>query len=198
MRLYPVKMQRSPDDILDELLVLRCQAGESEAFGLLICRWQRRLQRMVLRLTGNRDAEGDLVQEIWLAVVRGLPRLDDPARFRVWAYRIAANKCMDWVRRRRVGREAAPGLQRAAMAANDESRQHGSEQADEVNRLRVALRRLPGDLHTTISLHYLDGLGVSEIASVLNVPVGTVKSRLHTARAKLRKTLQESHHEGVG
>lgn len=191
-------MQRLPEDIQDELLVLRCQGGESEAFRLLICRWQTRLQRLVLRLTGNRDAGSDLVQEVWLAIVRGLPRLDDPARFRVWAYRIAANKCADWVRRRTVSREAAPELQRAAIAANDDGRPLESEQADEVSRLRAALRRLPEELRTTVSLHYLDGLSVSEIAAVFDMPVGTIKSRLHNARAQLRKALQESHHEGIG
>ena len=191
-------MQRPPEDVQDELLVLRCQGGESEAFRLLVSRWQTRLRRLVVRLTGNHDAGTDLVQEVWLAIVRGLPRLDDPARFRVWAYRIAAHKCADWVRRRVVRRDAGPELKRAAVAALDDSRPPELEQADEVFRLRAALRRLPEGLRTTVSLHYLDGLSVSEIAAVFNVPAGTVKSRLHNARAQLREALQEIRHEGIG
>src|SRR5512145_1583590 len=100
-------MQRSPDDIQDELLVLRCQGGESEALHKLVSRWHPRLRRLAERRTADPEAAKDLVQDAWLAIVRGLRRLDDPSRFRVWAYRIVTNKCADWVRRRAVSRQAA-------------------------------------------------------------------------------------------
>ena len=188
-------MQRPPEEIQDELLVLRCQGGDAEAFRLLVSRWHPRLRRLAARLTANREAGPDVVQDVWLAVARGLRSLDDPARFRVWVYRITANKCADWIRRRAVRRDTMPELRRAAVAENDHSCPGESDEVDEVIRLRVALRRLPEELRTILSLHYLDGLSVLEIAAVFNVPGGTIKSRMHNARAQLRKELQESHDE---
>jgi RNA polymerase sigma-70 factor (ECF subfamily) len=191
-------MQRPPEQIQDELLVLRCQDGEPDAFKRLVARWNMRLRGLVVRLTGNRDAAADLLQDVWLAIVGGLSRLEDPARFRVWAYRIAAHKCADWVRRRGVRREAAKVLQAEAVAAEAGEPRVETGPADELVRLRAAVRRLPEELRTTISLHYLDGLSVAEVAGVLGVPGGTVKSRLHSARELLKRALLEDGHERPG
>jgi RNA polymerase sigma-70 factor (ECF subfamily) len=188
-------MERSPDDIQDELLVLRCQSGEPEALDVLVSRWQHRLWRLAARMTGDRDAARDLAQDSWLAIVRGLRRLDDPAGFRAWAYRIVTNKCVDWIRRRAVRRGAAAELQDVANAEIDNRRPPALEGADEVARMRAALRRLPSNQRMILSLHYLDGLSVLEIAAVLDVPAGTVKSRLHRAREELRGTMVENDHE---
>jgi RNA polymerase sigma-70 factor (ECF subfamily) len=188
-------MQRSPDDIQDELLVLRCQSGEPAALDALVTRWQPRLWPLAVRLTGDRDAARDLAQDAWLAIVRGLRRLDDPAGFRAWAYRIVTNKCVDWLRRRAVRRDAAAELRGVANAEIDDHRPPVLDGADEVARMRAALRQLPSDQRTILSLHYLDGLSVLEIAAVLDVPAGTVKSRLHKARGQLRTTLQGNDHE---
>ncbi|MEE8170682.1 MAG: RNA polymerase sigma factor [Phycisphaerae bacterium] len=188
-------MHRSPEDIEDELLVLRCQGGEPEAFNALVSRWQPRLQRLAKRLTADRDAASDLVQDAWLAIVRGLRRLDDPARFRAWAYRIVTNKCADWIRRRAVRRDAALAFRVAVSDPNDDSGRPTFDEADEITRMRAMLRQLPDVQRTILSLHYLDGLSVLEIATVFNLPTGTVKSRLHNARVRLRRTLQETNHE---
>jgi RNA polymerase sigma-70 factor (ECF subfamily) len=191
-------MRRSHEDIQDELLVLRWQGGELEALDALVFRWQPRLWRLAARLTSDRDAASDLVQEAWLAIVRGLGRLDDPARFRVWAYRIVANKCADRVRRRAVRRNAAQELQSLAAAREEDGGPSSLNGADEASRLRAALWRLPDDLRTTLALHYLEGLSVLEIAAVFNAPAGTVKSRLHNARAQLGKILQGGSHARPG
>lgn len=191
-------MQRSPEDIQDELLVLRCQGGEREALDALVSRWHQRLRRLAARLIGDRDAASDLVHDAWVAIVGGLRRLDDPARFRVWAYRIVRNRCADWIRRRRVRRDAAGDLQVAAIARKEDRGREALDDADEVNQLYIALRQLPEDQRAMLSLHYLDGLGVSEIAAVFDLPTGTVKSRLYNARARLRVNLQEIEHERAG
>lgn len=191
-------MQRSPEDIQDELLVLRSQSGEPEAINALVSRWQPRFWRLAARLTSERDAANDLVQDAWVAIVGGLRRLDDPARFRAWTYRIVTNKCADWVRRRAVRRDAARELRAAASARNHESQRPTLDDVDEIARIRAALRQLPDDQRTLLSLHYLDGLSVFELAAVFKVPTGTVKSRLYHARGQLRKALQESEHERAG
>ncbi len=182
-------MSRTHEDIQDELLVLRCQDGDGEALKTLIARWQPRLGRFAWRLTGQREAACDVVQDTWLAIVRGLKRLDDPAQFRSWAYRIVSNKCADWARRRAVQRGIAKDLRDQAAAASNGS-SNETDSADEVARMRNALTKLPGELRAILSLHYLDGMGVAEIARTLNVPEGTVKSRLYHARNRLKQTFE--------
>ena len=178
-------MNRTPENIQDELLVLRCQAGDADALKALIERWQPRFGRFAWRLTDDREAVRDVVQDAWMAIIRGIKRLDDPALFRSWAYRIVSNKCADWMRQRVAQRGLAQELRFAPEPANREP-----ESPDEAERLRGALRRLPEEQRAILSLHYLDGMGVAEIARVMNVPVGTVKSRLHHARNRLRKALE--------
>ena len=99
-------MEKSPDAIYDELLVLRCQDGEEAALGDLVNRWQSRLLRFALQITDRRDAAADVVQESWLAIVRGIHKLDDPASFPKWAYRIVRNKSVDWTRRQQLNLSA--------------------------------------------------------------------------------------------
>ena len=91
-------MRRTADQIADELLVLGSQAGDTTAWRRLVERWQPRLFAQAFRLAGTREGAADITQESWLAIVRSLRRLDDPARFRFWARRIVANKSADWVR----------------------------------------------------------------------------------------------------
>lgn len=182
-------MRRTHEDVHDELLVLRCQDGDREALKELIDRWQPKLVRLAWRLTREPEAARDIVQDAWFSIVRGIGRLSDPASFRTWAYRIVNNKCADWLRRRVVRRNAATDLARAA-----EERQTTEAESDreEVDELRAALRSLPDEQQAILSLHYLDGLGIAEIASVLGIPSGTVKSRLFHARATLRATLERT------
>ena len=179
-------MGRTQQDIRDELLVLQCQAGDGKALKTLIDRWQPRLARLAWRLTGEHEAARDVVQDAWLAIVRGLKRLDDPAQFRSWAYRIVNNKCTDWTRRRIVQRRATKHLQEQAVSVH----QVRTDRSDDVAQLRTALANLPGQQRALLSLHYLDGLSVAEMARVLSVPQGTLKSRLFHARNRLKQALE--------
>lgn len=183
-------MSRTPEDIQDELLILQWQAGDAKALKELIDRWQPRLVRFVWLLTGQREAARDVVQDVWLAVVRGLRRLDDPARFRSWAYRIARNKCADWTRRRTAGRRADEALGHEIRTARSADAGEKQADADETDRLQEALAKLADEQKAVLSLHYLDGMGLAEIARVLDVPVGTVKSRLYHARERLKQALE--------
>lgn len=184
-------MSRTHDDIQDELLVLESQEGDDAAMRTLIARWQPRFVRLAWRLTGEREAARDVVQDAWLAIVRGLKRLDDPARFRAWAYRIVTNKCADWTRRCVVRRSVAKKLRDwTPQACEDLPRE-----ADSVNdapRMRDALMKLPAEQRAILSLHYLDGMSIREIARTLDLPEGTAKSRLYQARNRLKQTLERT------
>lgn len=182
-------MSRTHEDIEDELLVLQCQDGDAKALAALIARWQPRLGRLAWRLTGEREAARDIVQEAWLTIVRRINRLDDPARFRSWAYRIVSNRCVDWTRRRVVQRKATIELQSTASSAFDEST-ITPDAVDELARMRDALRELPDNQRAILSLHYLDEMSVAQIAQVLGLPEGTVKSRLFHARNRLKQAME--------
>lgn len=192
---YIPGMQRSPEDIQDELLVLRCQGGDAAALNALVSRWHPRLLRFAAQLTNDRDAGNDVVQDGWLAILHGLGRLNDPARFRVWAYRIMRNKCTDWVRRKATRRHATLELQCDPAAQRADGGEPSVDIADGVSRMRAALRRLPDDERAMLALHSLGGVSVLEIAAIFDLPIGTVKSRLYNARDRLRKSMEVRNHE---
>ena len=128
------------DRLNDELLVLRCQEGDTAAFELLVGQWQRRLWRHAWRLTGDESDAWDATQEAWIGMSRGIGRLADAAAFPAWAYQIVSNKCRDSVRRKRRRREAtetyAQWMQRETNEAATVQEQGKS--------LQEALERLPG------------------------------------------------------
>ena len=177
-------MDKARERVIDELLVMRCQEGGREAFELLVRRWQRRLWQYARRLTGDSDVAWDVTQETWLAILRQIRKLSDPAWFAAWAYRIVRNKCADHARkagRRRKLAETLAGRQRAGGNPPREA------PGDAVAR---AVRRLPTDQQELLTLKYGADLNIIEIALVLGIPAGTVKSRLYNAREQLRRILE--------
>ena len=171
----------------EELLVLRAQNGEQRALGTLVNQWHVRLSRYAQHLTGDAEGTAEVMQEVWLSVVRSLHRLEDPARFRPWVYRIVANKCTDWVRHRVRSRGATQPL-----GDNDVATEAPVESSDdEIATLRDAIAELPADKRAILSMFYIDDLSIREIAVVLAVPEGTIKSRLFHARSQLKQILEE-------
>jgi len=188
-------MARSLESIHDELLVLRCQSGETDALEELIASWQPRLWRHARRLTGRRDAAWDVLQETLLAMVRSLHRLDDPALFRAWVYRIATNKAADWTRKQQRDRKLAEavannGDPRSLDVQQQQDIRSTHEPNDDVKRLHDAMRKLSGDRQSILAMHYLEDMGMAEISVALDIPAGTVKSRLYHARLQLKELLE--------
>ncbi len=177
-------MDKARDRVLDELLVMRCQEGDRESFDLLIRRRQRQLWRYALRLTGSDDAAWDVTQETWIAILRRIRKLRDPAWFAAWAYRIVRNKCADHCRRAGRQRHLTDALAERQRSNDDPAREGPGDAVAE------ALRRLPPDRQELLTLKYCEDLNVLEIAVVLRIPTGTVKSRLYNAREQLRKILK--------
>ena len=178
------RMGKARERLIDELLVMRCQDGDRESFDLLVRRWQRRLWRYARRLTGSDDAAWDATQETWIAILRQIRKLSDPAWFAAWAYRIVRNKSADHCRRASRQRNLADVLAER-QRANDDPTQEGTGDA-----VAKALRRLPPDRQELLTLRYGQDLNLIEIAIVLGIPGGTVKSRLHHAREQLRRILE--------
>ncbi len=184
-------MQRHAGQVYDEWLVLRAQDADREALAELVARWHPRLVGYALGLTGEEALARDAVQAAWLAAGRGIGRLDDPARFPAWICRIVSNKCADAIRRASRDRASARALARDKPAGTSNPSALASD-SEETARVRGALARLGAAQRELLSLHYGSGLGVHDLASMLGVPMGTIKSRLHAARNELRAILERN------
>jgi RNA polymerase sigma-70 factor (ECF subfamily) len=178
---------RTRGDVVDDLLVLASQAGDASAFERLAARWHPRLVRHARRLTGDADAASDVVQDAWIAVARGLPRLRDPSRFGAWALRIAGRRAADW-----IGRRVQARTRMAAADAAPKAAALDTPADDRIALIRAAFRALAAPDRLLVTLYYVDGYSVAEAAVILGVPAGTVKSRLFHARERLRAELEVS------
>jgi RNA polymerase sigma factor (sigma-70 family) len=176
----PTPRVRRVDEIFDEALVLYAQAGRREALDRLASRWRPRHYAHARRLLGSGDGAADAVQDGWLDIVRGQWRLKDPSRFPGWSYAIVTRRCQDQLRRR----------VRAAETSLDEATEPvAPTKNDGVQDITARLTTLPNEQRAAVALYYLDGFTVAEIAVVLAVPIGTVKTRLFHARRTLRRAL---------
>jgi RNA polymerase sigma-70 factor (ECF subfamily) len=180
-------MNRNADDILNELLVLRAQSGDSEAVRLLVRRWHPKLIRHARKLTECDEAAADVVQEGWIAIFRGLRRLKDPAIFRGWAYRIVHHKSVDWIRsqtrRRKLNEVARDQIESPAVPIQ-------SDDSNDVETLRSAISRLTAEQQLLLRMFYNDQMPLKEIAVVMEVPVGTLKFRLYSLRKQLKQIIE--------
>ena len=158
----------------DEALVERVARGDELALAELLRRWERPLAHFLHRRTGGRDVE-DLYQEVWLRVVRAAERFDPHRRFSTWLFQIALNLSRDWQRR-------VPDEPSAAEPGVDAGAADGVEAGIDIARL---LARLPEAQRAVVELRYLHDLSEDEVALLLDIPKGTVKSRLHHAIARL-------------
>jgi RNA polymerase sigma factor (sigma-70 family) len=168
----------------DEELMAAVAQGDGSALEALCRRWERSLHRFIWRQTGGRDVD-DLHQETWLRVVRAADRFDRSRRFSTWLFRIAINQCRDWHRRR------PPDPVPPAVAARDQTAADpGAATAAALDASRL-LAALPDAQREVVVLRYYHDLPDAEVATILDVPVGTVKSRFHHAMAKLRRMVAE-------
>ena len=178
-------MARTTARIVDEYLVAAARTGDRTAFEQLVRRWQPKLVAHAWRLTGDVEGARDAVQAAWLEIVRGLDRLQDERAFPVWAYRIVSRSCAKQIGRARRRRELAE-----VIASEPRAEEVECTGQPDAQRLRAAIRELPPAQRAAIALHSFEELSVAEVAVALNVPAGTVKTRLMHARRKLRAALE--------
>jgi RNA polymerase sigma-70 factor (ECF subfamily) len=166
-------------------LIEAARSGDGAAFETLLGSRVDRTYRTARAILGNDADARDAVQEAWLAVWRQLPRLREPASFEGWLDRILLNACRTALRRRGRVREIP-------MAAEHDGRTWSGEpeQVAERDMVERAFQRLTADQRAILVLHHLQRRPVAEIAQVLGVPEGTVKWRLHAARAALDRALE--------
>ncbi len=178
----------------DNSLIAACRAGRTEAFGVLVQRYQDRLYPTMLRLTGSADDALDLLQDAFLRAFEKLDRFHGESSFYTWIYRIAVNLALSGRRRRRTTvrfQGAGPGD--AIDPADDPATSDPTlplELAERDDLIQAALNALADDHRAVVVMKEFDGLRYEEIAAVLNVPIGTIRSRLHRARLELRERLK--------
>ena len=169
---------------MDRSLVERAQKGDREAFQELAFAISDRLFAVAHRILRDFDAAGDALQVALLRIWRDLPSLRDPDRIEAWAYRALVRACHDQLRKER---RAAPDLRLLSMHAASPDPAVDVTDREELER---AFRRLTADQRAVIVLQYYRDLTLPEIAEVLQVPVGTVRSRLHYAKRLLRAAIE--------
>lgn len=181
-------MSSTPDDkraLEDEWIAVRCQLGERHAFDELIRRWQEPIWTFVRRQVADSDVAKDITQEVWIRVLRGFGSLRDCSKLRAWLFTVARRTVMDRLRRQ----YAAPAI--ADVDMEDVPAEESAEDIEEhLATMHHELAMLPVAERETLTLFYLRELSMQELADVLMVPVGTVKSRLFRARKLLRLKLK--------
>lgn len=175
------------------LLVVRCQLGEPDALDQLVVDWHPALFRYVASFVAEPRDAGDICQSAWVGVLRGLPALKERGAFAPWFFGIARRSAFEWMRQRyrRAPETAWPEDDEPedAGAASDESL------AVETAALEAGLQSLAPLEREVVLLHYFEELTIDDITGLIGAPAGTIKSRLHRARRKLRAQLRGPSHE---
>ncbi len=183
--------------IEEKRLVRLAIQGSQEAFGQLVSTYEKQVYNLALRMVGNREDAADLTQEAFLRAWRGLQTFKSEAAFSTWMYRLTTNVCIDFLRREKRRRTVSLTFldeedgQEVELSIPDDS--PGPEQlvleTENQEMVARALGELNVEFREILTLRVINGLTYEEIADVLEIKPGTVKSRLSRAREKLRKQL---------
>ncbi len=187
----------------DRILVERVQAGDKQAFGLLVAKYQRKLARLVARMVRDSAEVEDIVQDSFIRAYRALPGFRNDSAFYTWLYRIGVNTAKNWLMTHGRRASATSGVDGEDGDGDGQIAPEPLRDSDTPERLlmtkqigqtvNAAMEALPEDLRTAISLREIEGLSYEDIARVMDCPIGTVRSRIFRARdaisAKLRPLL---------
>lgn len=170
-------------EVEDRDLILKAQRGDVDAYNLLVSRWEKRIFNYLLRLVRNREDAMDLCQDVLLKVYQNLRKLEDPARFAPWMYRIAHNEAYSMLRRKKPEDDLE--------TAQFDMPSMGGRMLPVETALAVdaALRRLSEEQREAVVLKVYQGFKFEEMSEILGCPMSTVKSRLYTALELLKNTL---------
>jgi RNA polymerase sigma-70 factor (ECF subfamily) len=181
------RVRRTADAIYLELLALRCRRGEKAALEELVRTWEKRLFYFIRRLVDEEEDAWDVLQQTWVRVLSGIGALREPGSIGPWLYRIARDAAFNHGQLRATYRRFLEDYQ-AAGQPDDAPDHEVFENADAVHR---GLERLSIPQREVLTLFFLEDFPIEEIALILEVPQGTVKSRLHHAKNALRSLIEK-------
>lgn len=177
----------------DRRLIADCLGGKRDAFGELVSRYQTRLYNAALRLVHSPDDAADVVQEAFLSAYQALHTFKGDAEFFTWLYRITFNAAISLKRKKRPVISLDANAQDSGFEPDDSSEyvKPGAalERTEDELRLNAAIAKLSAEHREVLLMKDIDGLKYEDIAEVLGVPIGTIRSRLHRARLELRELL---------
>lgn len=186
------------DREIDQLLVERVQRGDKQAFGLLVAKYQRKLARLLSRMIRDQAEVEDVTQEAFIKAYRALPAFRGESAFYTWLYRIGINTAKNYLVAQ--GRRAPTTTEIEAEDAEtyDDAEQLRDNDTPErllqtrqiAETVHSAMEALPEELRTAIVLREIEGLSYDEIATVMNCPIGTVRSRIFRAREAIAERLR--------
>jgi RNA polymerase sigma-70 factor (ECF subfamily) len=177
-------MTNVPAQVREQVLVIRWQAGDPDAFRVLFSRYEPPIRYYLLKMLGSPEAAGDASQEVWLDVHRGITRLRQPGSFRSWLYRIARDRAFRAIRESRSQPRLIADVDLAAGQLVEEFT------AEDAERIHLALDRLSPEHREVLLLRFVEDLPYEEIAGVTGCNLGTVKSRIHYAKRLLRHEME--------
>jgi len=176
-------------DVTDQFLVVQIQQGNLEALGVLYDRHRRLVYRTALAITGDVDAAADLLQDVFLRLHRFAHNIDPLRPLEPWLYRMTTNLSYDWVKRRNRWPRPLEDLADWLIGTGKNLPYEMAEKSDEWFQVQRAVAALPLPQRVVVVLYYLNDLAIQDIAEILEVPIGTVKSRLYYGRQTLKKSL---------
>lgn len=177
----------------DRRLIADCLGGKRDAFGELVSRYQTRLYNAALRLVHSPDDAADVVQDAFLSAYQALHTFKGDAEFFTWLYRITFNAAISLKRKKRPVISLDANSQDSGFGPDDQSEyvKPGAalERSEDERKLSAAIAKLSPEHREVLLMKDIDGLKYEDIAEVLGVPIGTIRSRLHRARLELRDLL---------
>ena len=173
----------------DGPLVLRLRGGDVDALGDLYAKYKTNIYRTALAITRDPGAAEDILQETFSRLCNRAGRIRTDVSVLPWLYRVAVNLSYSWVQRQKRRAGVLEGLLDRLVTSLQLLPDQVVEEKEAQEAVQEAILGLPMSHRIVVVLHYLEGLGLAEIAEILQIPEGTVKSRLHYARHALRKAL---------
>jgi RNA polymerase sigma-70 factor (ECF subfamily) len=174
----------------DRDLIIQLQEGSLDALGELYNRHRAMVYRTALAITGDSEAASDLLQDVFLRLHRFATHIDQERPLEPWLYRMTANLSYTWVKRNRRGVRLLEDIAEWFLGSSKESPHELAEEKDELEQVQRALMSLPIGQRIVVVMYYLNDLSLQEISEALDVPVGTIKSRLHYGRLALQHSLE--------
>lgn len=174
----------------EEKLISRAAKGDAAAFNELLGAHEQRMYAVCLRMCGNHEDAQDCLQEAMLRVYRSISGFKGQSSFSTWVYRVAMNTCLDELRRRRnKPASSLDGMLDAGWSPSDEldTPEHHAVASEKRREIRRTIAELPEDMRSAIVLRDIQGFSYEEIAKMLQINVGTIKSRISRGREKLRE-----------